>query len=167
MSKSDWKRRYDDLLAEYRMQQRWVSIELTEIRRHFPAIDELFAELADLIDAADPKRGAPVAIGRGGGDINGLEERGVDVGLKGSFDVRPAQDRIHVVNHDIRRLAGRVFDGLDVTGRRYAGAVLSSTRRCRHKECPDVGRRQHGMNVDGVRVCRTCSRPLAGGTDGP
>lgn len=159
----DWKQRYDDLLVQYRMLQRYVGYELNLIRHHFPSLDVLFAQLVDLIDAADPKQARPVAVGRGGGDPNNLEERGTDVALRGGFDVRPAHDRISTLNREIHSLALRVFDGLDVQGRRYARAVLVDTRRCRHKDCGMAGRRQYGINRDGTRVCRECGRELARG----
>lgn len=164
MKQTDWKRRYNNLLDDYRKQNRWLTHELAEIRRHYPNIDTLFTQLIDLIDAADPQRAAPITISRHRGNINGLEERGGDVTLKGGFDIRPAQDRIREINRQLNRLAQQVFEGLDTTGYRHVNPVLSQTRRCRHKDCPEAGRRQYGMNIDGTRVCRGCGRELPKGT---
>src|SRR5690606_9249836 len=106
------------------MLQRYVGYELNLIRHHFPSLDMLFAQLVDLIDAADPTHARPVAVGGGGADPNSLEARGTDGAPRGGLAGRPAHDRIGTLNREIPSLALRVFDGLDVQGRRYARAVL-------------------------------------------
>lgn len=152
---------------EIRRLRQYQPLELNILRRTYPMLDVLLTELWDLHEAADPRRAHPIGLSRGAGEQDGTETRGSEKGrygrvaMRGGFAVEAPQRRIHEINHDLRRLAERVFDGLDIP--RGGHRLLGKTRQCRQDGCPEKGRRQYGMMVDGRYLCRTCNHPLGDG----
>lgn len=162
MSKrQDWRQKELQRLRLYQ------PLELAILRRTYPMLDVLLQQLWDLHEAADPRKARPIGLSRGSGEKDGTETRGSEdgpygrVAMRGGFDTEGPRERIHEVNHDLRRLAERIFDGLDVP--RVARPVLGKTRQCRQDGCPDKGRRQYGMMVDGRYRCRSCNHSLGDG----
>lgn len=160
MSKQDWR------TTEIQRLRLYQPLELNLLRRTFPCLDDLLQQLWDLLEATDPRMSRPIdASGKGGGEQDGTETVGSEEGgfakvtMRGGLATEAAWNRVHEVNHDLRRLARRIFDGMDRPARRTV-RLFSRTRQCRQETCPDKNRRQWGMMRDGAYWCRTCGRKL-------